>query len=91
MDFASDYPCLMEFLWREKWPDDGAPRRPGTLTVFQEEGRWKACVNDRDQQLVAFVSDDAFAGLLRTIEDGLDKDALDWRRAGGTGNSRKRS
>jgi len=89
--FEGDYPDLALFLWADQWPDTKAPRRTGTVTFFVEQGRWKACLNDRDQSLVAFATDNTFLGLLDVLDTGLEQDALDWRKAASGGNSRKRS
>jgi len=89
--FEGDYPSLSDFLWSDRWPDDNSPRRLGTLTVFVEGGLWKACLNDRDQGMVAFGTSDTFLNLLQLLDDGLEQDRLDWRKAGQAGNARKRS
>lgn len=76
--FAKKYPALAEFLSLEEW-DAETPRTRGTLTVFWEDGGWKAAINDRDAELVAFVAKRTFAELLGAIEKGLVADSLDWR------------
>jgi len=89
--FEGDYPDLALFLWSDQWPDTQAPRKTGTMTFFVEQGRWKACLNDRDASMVAFATDDTFLGLLELLNTGLEQDSLDWRKAGSGGNSRKRT
>ncbi len=46
---------------------------------FAEGGKLKACLVDRDQNLVAFVSADGWQLLLEAIEEGLQDGRLDWR------------
>lgn len=77
-NFGKKYPALSEFLSVEAW-DEQTERTRGTLTIFWEEGAFKASVNDRDAEQVAFVSKGTFLGLLEAIEKGLVSDSLDWR------------
>jgi len=76
--FAKKYPALAEFLSAEEW-DPETPRTRGTITLFWEEGGWKAAINDRDGGLVAFVAKRTFTDLLASVEKGLVGDSLDWR------------
>jgi hypothetical protein len=76
--FAKKYPALAEFLSAEEW-GPGEPRERGTLTLFFEQGAFKACVSDRDANMSAFVAKSAFLGLLEAVEKGLQGDSLDWR------------
>lgn len=72
------WPDLCEFLSAVVWPD-GAPRQPGSLSVFVEDGRFKAALHDRDQSLSAYLTSDALLGLLDGLEKHLKADDLDWR------------
>lgn len=76
--FFKKYPALSEFLDLEEW-EPGQTRERGTMTLFFEQGAFKAAVNDRDSGLVAFVSKQSFQGLLEAIEKGLQTGSLDWR------------
>lgn len=80
--FAKKYPALAEFLSLEAW-DEKTERVRGTISVFWEDGSFKASVNDRDADQVAFVSKGTFSGLLESIEKGLQSDSLDWRQSKG--------
>jgi hypothetical protein len=82
--FSKTYPALAEFLSLEAW-DAETERERGTLTVFWEDGAFKASVNDRDADQVAFVSKPTFKTLLESIEKGLAADSLDWRQSKGRG------
>lgn len=71
---------LGEFLGDSRY-EDGTPRRPGTLNVFYEDGKWKGCLNDRDQGLVAFLTGGSLGELLDDVERHLKEGGLDWRKA----------
>jgi len=78
---GAQYPTLVQFLTLSRY-GDGAARVPGSITLFFDTGTLKACLNDKDASLTAFVSGVGLAGLLGSIEDGLLGDRLDWRPAG---------
>lgn len=78
--FVSHWPALFEYLTLLSW-DDGSAREPATLLVFVDEGRWKACLNDKANARVGWRSADSFAGLLDVVEAGLAGGSMDWRRA----------
>lgn len=70
-------PTLHQFLILRGW--GGKQRKPGTIRIFAEEGRWKACLNDNEGNRYAFVSGDTLQGLLGAVEKGLAGKGLDWR------------
>jgi hypothetical protein len=76
--FGSTFPLLFEHLTAAAWAD-GSTRETSSLTVFVEEGRWKACFNERALNKVCFVSGRSFMDLLSCLEAGLQEDDLDWR------------
>lgn len=55
----------------------------GTVLVFAEDGKWKACLNDRDGGYYAFASSDSLVGLVEALERGLKGGGLDWRKSKG--------
>jgi hypothetical protein len=75
------FPALAEFLGEGKW-EDGSPRATGTVLVFCEAGKLKACLNDRDSEMNAFYAADSWAGLWDGLEAKLRNGGLDWRRKG---------
>lgn len=75
--FHERYPTLHDFLTLTGW--GGKQRKTGTILVFAEDGKWKACVNDRDGGNYCFGSADSFSGLLEALERGLKGGSLDWR------------
>lgn len=71
-------PQLIEFLSAVRY-EDGTARVLPTLTIFIEPGCFKACLNDRDQSLVAFITSGSLTGLLEALEAGIGEDTLEWR------------
>lgn len=57
----------------------GSPRRTGTITVFSEDGRFKAVLNDRQSGSACFVTSDSALGLLDAAEVILADGKGDWR------------
>lgn len=92
------YPNLWEFVSRVLWPageggspPESAPRVPGVLIVFVDEGGLlKGCLSDKDTGMVAFVAADGLEGILDALERGLAKDSLDWRPSRESAAARKR-
>jgi hypothetical protein len=80
-------PTVLEYLSSTRW-DDGSERQTSTVLVFCEEGRWKACLNDRAMDRTAFVSGNTPEGLLTNLEAALADGTVDWRRRGKSGRGR---
>jgi hypothetical protein len=74
------YPAILEFLTVERWPD-GKPRKPGTFSVFFQEGKMKCWINDKDADVSACLSAGSVLDLLGLVEAGLVSGSLDWRRS----------
>lgn len=93
--FQSSYPALSEFLTVAVYPD-GSPRQLSTLTLFRDDGQWKACLNDKDNGTVLFVTENTYGTLLEALEILLQEERPPWRkstfkpnkgpRKGGTGS-----
>lgn len=86
--FVDDYPALAEYMTLNHW-DNGDARETATLLIFVEDGRFKACVNDREESRSGWVSADGFRSLLEAVEKGLREGTIDWRRRGGVGRGKK--
>lgn len=80
--------ALLEFLFAEAYPD-GTERKTGTLLIFADEGRLKACLSDRDQMLVGFVTGGSLMELLAAAEAALRQDSVDWRASRENGRRRR--
>lgn len=76
--FEKEFPALWEFLTVSQW-DATTQRITGTLLIFREEGRWKACLNDRDQLRSCFASANTWLDLMANLEDGLAESSHEWR------------
>lgn len=74
----SDLPLLWEFLVHRAF-ESGKPRARGSLTLFFQDGHWKACISDKHSDSIAFVTDDSLLGLAYAIERGMHAYSLDWR------------
>lgn len=72
------FPVLWEFLTLSSWPDASA-RKTGTIILFTEGDRWKACLKDPNGPRVAFVTGKDLDSLLLSVDAGLDANDLDWR------------
>lgn len=70
-------PTLYQFLTLQGW--GGKQRKPGTIRIFAEEGKWKCCLNDNEAGRYAFVSADSLEKLLGAVEAGLGARGMDWR------------
>jgi hypothetical protein len=68
--------------------EDGTTRVPGTLLIFSEQGRLKACLGDRDSESVGFVTLQGGLDPLDELEGALRDDRIDWR-ASSSRNRRK--
>lgn len=74
-------PLLHALLSLAVWK--GERRKPATLILFAEDGRYKVTVNDRERQRVAFVTLDGCEDFLSAIEAHIRSDGLEWRQAKG--------
>jgi hypothetical protein len=91
--FSGLYPVLAEYLASGSY-EDGSLRQTASLTLFTEDGRLKACLSDKDNGRVGFISADSFLGLLEALEVALSEDSMDWRASkpvAGGGRPGKRS
>lgn len=88
---AETMPALWQHLSCAAYPD-GSKRERSTLSVFVGDYGLQACLNDRDNGLVAFVSGDSLVGLLEALEAALASDTVDWRvsRQGGGAKHKRR-
>ena len=86
--WAQGLPALVEFLTETKW-DDGTPRAVGSLTLFVDEGLWKACLSDKDAGRVAFVSGQTPTDVFQAAEKGLTSSSLDWRQTRGQAGKKR--
>lgn len=81
------YPHLWEFLTASTF-EDGSARTLPSMTLFGDGRLLKACVNDKAEGTVAFVTGTTLQTILEALEEGLAGDCLDWRRSVGGGKKR---
>nr|CDL66643.1 unnamed protein product [uncultured bacterium] len=72
------HPALMEFLLDETY-DDGSPRQTSTISLFVEDGTFKAALNDRDLRRSLYVAAATVLGTLDAIEAALGNGTATWR------------
>lgn len=75
------YPALTEFMFRTTWEEDGEARVPGTVMLFGDGTFLKGMLNDKGQQLVAFVTLEASEDILGELDRHVVATSTDWRRA----------
>jgi len=76
--FATEYPILHE-LMTSLSADGKAKRQTSSLTVFTQDGMWKACVVEKDNDVSLFGSGETFFGAVANLEARLDAPIVDWR------------
>jgi len=76
--FPKKMPCLWEYLSTTTW-EDGGDRQTSTVTVFVEEGAFKAALNDRDQQRSLYATAETLEGAFLALEKALSGGTADWR------------
>lgn len=78
--FQARYVALGEYLTTDRWPN-GDMRLTSTLSLFVDDGVWKVCLNDRQEELVLFATGDSMLGVLEALEATLRAGTGDWRRS----------
>jgi len=79
-EFARQYPALHEYMTADVYPS-GESRQRSTVSIFVEDGTWKACLNEKEQGLVLFVAEDRFGTLVEALELLLQEDSVPWRKS----------
>lgn len=79
-DLAAAAPNLADFLTARFYDDSpGVVRATGTLLIFAQEGVWKACLRDRQEQRCLWVAAACWNDLVAVLEDSLLDQASVWR------------
>jgi hypothetical protein len=78
-EFASKYPALHCFLCSTKTPKD-APRKTSSITLFCEDGGFKASLNERELGLSLYATGESVLGALEALETRLCAPKVEWRR-----------
>jgi len=81
------YPCLASFFSGEYDEQGVCLCGPGSLTLFVEDGRLKACYKIKSKAVVGFKALPDGSEGFRALERMLDAGEIEWRKEG----PRKRS
>jgi hypothetical protein len=77
--FAGLYPALHAFLTSSLTPK-GAPRKTSSITLFCEDGSFKASLNERELGLSLYATGESVQGALEALELRLCAPKVEWRR-----------
>lgn len=81
-EFAKTHPAIHEFLTLKK-DDAGVSRQTSTLYIFCEDGQFKVCLAERDEELSLWASAEGLAEVLEALEAMLQTASPPWRKKGG--------
>lgn len=76
-EFKRQFPILWDFLTLQGI--NGTARKPGSITVFCQDGKVKGWLNDKDQGFFTVISASTFGGLWEALDKGLREGTLEWR------------
>lgn len=77
---VGEFPAILEYLTSAEW-EDGQCRETSTLLIFQEDGFWKVCLNDRSLLRSLWASGSSLPGAIRALEMALQTGSCEWRRS----------
>jgi len=77
--FQKTCPALFEYMTAVSF-SDGQTRTPCSLTVFAEDGAFKACLSERDMDLTLWGTGATFHEALACLETRLVSPNPDWRK-----------
>lgn len=77
-EFQKTHPAIVEFMTLRK-DDAGSARQTSSLLIFCEDGQWKCCLCEREEELTLWASADTLAELLEALEAVLQSPAPQWR------------
>jgi len=80
-------PDVFQWLSCSEWK--GRPRQLPTITLFVDQGRLKAVLNDRETEQTGFWTFRAVLGFWREIQDALCGENIEWRQSRSQGAKRK--
>lgn len=76
--FKKDYPTLWDYLTQQQW-DDGSARETAGLTMFVQDGLFKALLKDNDAGQCLWVAAHGFFDVLAALEKQASAPVADWR------------
>jgi len=79
-DFYELYPLLADHLTALTYDDDPpTPRQTSTLLLFAQDGAYRACLRDRQEQRCLWVACPVWTDLLMILEGALEDPTSVWR------------
>lgn len=79
-EISVKYPNIVEWIMETSYAD-GEVRTPGTLSIFRgSDGTIRACITDKDDGSIAFMTGRSVTELLDNLERSLDSGTTDWRQ-----------
>lgn len=80
--FEKGWPNLYGFMACNVGLEDSSVRIRSTIKIFVEGGRFKACLNDLENDCSLFVTLDDPRDWADALEQGLEQERPDWRKWG---------
>lgn len=88
-DFEKLYPMLHGFMTCTEGLDKGTFRETGSMYLTANDGAWKLCLGDRENDTTLWMEKDTFAELLAATEERLASGKADWRKKAPSGKYAK--
>lgn len=76
--FVTKHPLLYEQMTCERWEDTTA-REVSTVTIFIEDGAFKAALNEKSVRRSLYVTAETLTDVLKALEKALASPTPDWR------------
>lgn len=80
--------AVMEYMTAREWPD-GEERETSTLLLFVEDGVFKACLNDRENERGLWATSETLRGSIEALEARLRGGKADWRAWSGSSRNKR--
>lgn len=80
--FSETYPALFSWLTALQWPD-GSEKQRSTITFFVEDGAFKVCLTNKDDQVSLWGSGDDLEGALKVLNARCVDPKAEWKKMGG--------
>lgn len=86
-NFEKKFPKVWEYMTRLHF-DDGEPRQLSKVSLFVENGKFKAALNDPEERASLYVAADTVDAVLKALEATLASENPEWRPW--NGNTKKK-
>lgn len=85
--WAKKFPTMYDYMVKLHF-DDGSSRQVSKVSIFVENGVWKAALNDPEERCSVYVAGETVEGALKALEAALASGNAEWR--GWNGNTKKK-